>query len=210
MKNLKYFIDLENKMGVKGKGDKLEASLINIKRHELFINGKQVKIDPAPGLIYDESILSLPVFCLTIKNYREICIKDKFPEFEYRIDFDSKFLDDFQDGELPYLLVIHNIVEFTDRFEKALAKQGIGGHRNIIIYRDKSNFNIDPQSNLLKLDTPFTKDISFEYQKEYRFIIFKPVDDFFEVEIGNIEDISTLVNIRDGGLTFYFKEKLYT
>lgn len=73
MNNLKYYVDLEKETQQQGIGDIREASLGNIKRHELFIQvgekeKKKVPINPSPGIIYDMEAIYYPVFCLMGKT----------------------------------------------------------------------------------------------------------------------------------------------
>lgn len=90
MKNLQFFVDLEEKYHNVGQGDKGEASLINIKKHELFINGKKVPIGPAPGVIRDEDALKKPVFCLWAYNIAKDIIYVENKNFQHKYTYNIK------------------------------------------------------------------------------------------------------------------------
>lgn len=199
MKNLKYFIDLEAKTGIKGKGDILEASQLNIKKHELFINGNKVDIGPAPGILRNDYDVYRPVFCMMCKNIYNVCTRDEYPFFGFKVTFNPRVLEDFADGEKPYVLIIHNVQEFVERFEKAIDKLKLNYDRAFVKYRDKKIPLI--QDGGILLDNAFTKDECFAYQEEFRFLLHTNVEDNIEINIGNIEDISVISDykiIEDG------------
>lgn len=115
MNNLKYFVDLEKKSGKKGIGDIREASLLNIRNHELFIqiNGgerQKVEIGPPPGIIYDEEALYHPVFCMVGKCF----YLDKTGDREYfgRISLSEETLSDFSCDKDTKVLIVFNVIDF--------------------------------------------------------------------------------------------------
>lgn len=194
MKNLKYFIDLETETGIKGKGDISEASQLNIKKHELFINGNKVDIGPAPGIIRNDYDVDRPVFCVMCKNIYNVCTRDEYPFFEFKVTFDPKVLEDFADGEKPYILIIHNVQEFVERFEKAIDKLKLNYDRDFVKYRNKSIPLIQDRGILL--DNAFTKDECFAHQEEFRFLLHTHIEDNIVIDIGNIEDISVISDYK--------------
>lgn len=192
MKNLDYFINLETEFLEKGRGDASEASQMIIKRHELFINGEQVEIGPAPGIIRDQRYINSPVFCLMGKNILKNCIENNVSESVFKVDFDDRLLSDFSDESPPYVLVITDAKKFFNRIDKAINKLNIAARRGFINYRDKRIPNVI--EGQLLLDDVFTKDLSFSHQEEYRILLDMEVEDYYELNIGSIEDISYIVD----------------
>lgn len=188
MKNLKYFVDLEEKSGIKGRGDILEASTMIIKRHEMFINGKKVEISEPPGILREKRHLNHPVFCMMIKNVLGNSTDDNCTEYRHKLTFDNRLLEDFQDDETPHALIIHDSNEFIKRLDVALDNLKVPARRGLVKYRNK-NYPKIVDGNLCE-DDVFTKDISFSYQKEYRVLVEQDVEDHFILDIGNLEDIS--------------------
>lgn len=206
MNTLKFFVDLERNTGKQGIGDIREGSLLKISKHQLFIQyegeeRQEVEIGPPPGIIYDQSVLEHPVFCMVGK----IFIQDKIGEGEYacNISLEKELLNDFTEGnDDDYCVVaIFNYVDFIDRIEKAITKAGITGKSGFINYRDMSLPRI-VNGNWV-LDDTFTKDNRFKIQSEYRIEINKQCKEPYVLKIGDISDIAIVLSVDqvEKGLT---------
>lgn len=202
MNNLKYFVDLEKETGNRGIGDIREASLINIRKHELFIQvdgdeRKKIEIGPPPGIVYDEKALYHPVFCMVGK----IFYLDKTGEREYsgHISLPKETVNEFTNTDDTSVLVIYNVTEFLNKVHSAAEREGIAGKHGFINYRDLRIPNFVKGKWIL--DSTFTKDIFFEKQSEFRIELFKHSSSPYTLRIGDITDYSCLVKpeqIRTG------------
>lgn len=199
MNNLQFFVDLEKKTGKQGVGDIREGSLLKISKHKLFIQydggeRKEVEIGPPPGIIYDETALEHPVFCMVGK----IFIQEKVGDGEYActISLDRDLLNDFTEGnDKDYSVVlIFNVIDFLDRLEKAIKRAGLSGKSGFINYRNLSLPKI--VDGELILDDTFTKDNRFKKQSEYRIELFKQSEEPFVLEIGDISDIAVVLEVE--------------
>lgn len=206
MNTLKFFVDLEKNTGKQGVGDKREASLLEIRKHKLFIQydgeeRKEIKIGPPPGIIYDQKALQHPIFCMVVKKY----IQDKIGEGEYActISLERELLNDFTEGndENFCVVAIFNYIEFLDRVKKAVTLAGLSAKCGPINYRNKSLPNF--VNGDWVLDDTFTKDNRFKIQSEYRIELDKQCIEPYVLEIGDINDIATVleVNVIEKGLS---------
>lgn len=199
MNNLRFYVDIEKTTGKQGVGDIREGSLLKISKHKLFIQydggeRKEVEIGPPPGIIYDESVLEHPVFCMVGK----ILIQDKVGKGEYActISLPRDLLNDFTEGnDKDYSVVmIFNVIDFLERLEKAIKKAGLSGKSGFINYRDFSLPQI--VDGKWVLDDTFTKDNRFKKQSEYRIELFHQSKEPFVLEIGDISDIAVVLEVE--------------
>lgn len=193
MNNLKFFVDWEKETGIQGVGDIREASLLNIKKHELFIqiNGgerKRMEIGPAPGIIYDEDALYHPVFC-AIGKIVELK-RSGNDQFVGTLQLEKENISDFIGGaDSAYkAVVIFNCIDFLDKIKKT----GISGKHGFIKYRDLRLPNIVDGKWLL--DDTFTKDNRFKRQSEFRIELFTHSNEPYVLEIGDIRNLAFVVN----------------
>jgi hypothetical protein len=87
-------------------------------------------------------------------------------------------------------LVIVNVPEFFNRIKLALTRQKLLYSIDFVKYCDLKKYHGDKG--------PFVKDIAYEYQKEYRIVIYNQTNSSTSIYIGNIEDISIF---NDGGVS---------
>lgn len=193
MNTLQYFVDLEKNTGKQGVGDVREASLINIKKHKLFlqIDGgerQEIEIGPPPGIIYDQVALMHPVFCMVGKKY--VQIRNANNVYECIIYLDRELLDVFTNGnDADYCVVmIYNTIDFLQRVENTINSIGETVKVGPITYRDMSLPRIE--NGGIVLDDTFTKDIKFRIQSEYRIELFKQCTEPYVLNVGDIRDIA--------------------
>lgn len=194
MKNLRFFRDLERKTMIRGKGDQYEARLFNSSKVEIFDPETNELIGKSNNAtVQDESFLKSPVFCMTFKNLFEDVDNINDSKIVSHIKFNSKLFKDFEDlGEELFVLIITNTEEFLKRFKIATNGMNCKIQHGIITYRDTSY--IYKNGDKFEFNSPFHKDTFFEHQEEFRILIDEKVDDNLEIEIGDISDISTLLN----------------
>ena len=195
MNNLKYFVDLEKNTGQRGVGDIREASLVNIRKHELFIqydSGEEIKIDlkPAPGIVYNKEALFHPVFCAVGKIF-SLEYKDN-NKYVGNISLPEETLKDFISNEAGEYkaVVIFNYIDFLERInnKKIPAKTGF------IKYRDMKFPNII--DGKLCSDDTYTKDLRFRNQSEYRIELFIHSEEAYVLDIGDIRKLSFVMDCK--------------
>lgn len=195
MNNLKYYVELEKTTREQGIGDIQEASYINIRKHKLFIQvegeeRKEVPIDPAPGIIYNEEALYHPVFCMMFKLID--LQKENETQSVGQFQLSQEELADFIDNNKDIgVLIITDVGEFLNRVQIATKKIGIAGKHGAIKYRNKRIPNI--VDGEIQLDDSFTKDLRFQKQSEFRIELFTHIEEHMILDIGDIHDISCIV-----------------
>lgn len=196
MNNLKYYVDLEKNTGVRGVGDIREASLVNIHRHELFVqydDGEKIKLDPEPppGIIYDEEALYHPVFC-TVGN---VFTLEYIGHNQYagKISLPKEALKDFTDidNESYKVVVIFNVIDFLSKIQD----KNVMGKADFVTYRDMRLPNII--DGKWYLDNTFIKDLRFKNQSEYRIELFFHSEDAYVLDIGDIRELSFVIDCND-------------
>jgi hypothetical protein len=169
---LKYFTEVEDG-NVRGDIDET-LFYSKIKLHSLrnknFSNGI-IKVNNVPGLLKFRAELG-NIFCLYSIDTRK-----------YNKSFKYKF-DKLMDGFDKFSLLITDVPEFLKRVEQALIRQNLKNEKGPVKYYDLKKYVEDKG--------PFIKDIAYEYQKEYRIVIYKETVLPTSIFIGNIEDISIL------------------
>lgn len=201
MNILKYFVDLEKETGCQGVGDIREASLINIVKHELSIKigdgkWKSIPIGPPPGIIYDESALHHPVFCLMRKIFYwswNASENAHFGKIALSSDECKDFMNPSISPENEYALVIFKPISFLNRVVEKATSSGMDINAGPITYRDRKIPKI--QNGHLILDNTFDKDLRFKNQHEYRIELLKSFDEAMTLDIQPIKDISFMMNI---------------
>lgn len=198
MNNLKYFVDLEKETGIAGVGDIREASLVNIRKHRLFIQvegeeKQEIELGPPPGVIYDDEALYHPVFCCMGKllklqkaaNTNEYMGTFKLAE-ENLVDFIGNNMDAYR------AIMILDVPAFLDRIYKTASQNNICGKHGFINYRNRNVPNI--QNGQWILDDTFTKDTRFKNQLEFRIELFLRSEKPYIMNIGNIRDLAISVD----------------
>lgn len=204
MNNFKYFVDLQKRTGEKGMGDIDEVAAIiknanvTIKRHgtdEIVASGTAGRLR-----FRYQDFLNYPVFCLfTIESdmLEIIEITDDYIETEVKFTEEQKEQMAGHFGE--YALVIPPNV-FRERIKEVFDQKGIEYIHNKVQYSD---FDINHQERIqayLSGDTSlfFKKDIFFEPQHEYRFVILNnKVEQNFEINIGDLTEQTRIISTSD-------------
>ena len=173
----------------------LEASLINIKKHKLFIEidgeeKKEIPIGPPPGIIYDTNALYHPVFCLMIK---EIDLQNvDINQWQGNFQISEEEVEDFADNTNEVgALVIFDVHEFLNRIKLATNAMNIEARIGRVKYRDKRLPELSDRG--LVLDDTFTKDLRFKKQSEFRIELLVHQDAHMILDIGSIHDISYII-----------------
>lgn len=195
MNNIKYFVDLENTTKIKGQGDKHEASnVISNVNFKMFTYGTNELV--AEG--YAETIIernnvydTIPVFCITAFEAADFRIIEETSD-SYKVIFDipeeeiQKMQENF--GEKA---VIFNPVHFLNRIDDYYSESGIEYMARKVDY---VNLKINTQQRIesykeLTTTPLFTKDIFFQYQREFRVALLNNhVEKFFITELGKFND----------------------
>lgn len=175
---LKYFIELEKTTGLKGQGDKLEAQIPIYQKKYFFIN--QIR---TVSCTKTYSYENFPVFCMCFLPCNTRGIYQFTPT---QVKEFSQFGNDS--------IAIFDGDEFIRRFGNACKRNGYEYAHSKVFYEDF--WKLSPQVKHRIEENPivscFRKDSLFSYQNEYRFIIYKEVEEPLILEIGDISDISCL------------------
>lgn len=114
----------------------------------------------------------------------------------YSIKYGDVFQKDFKideriirDTKYEYCVIITNPIEFLNRVTKELDKREISFRGKSIKYLD---YNIDQNS----LDL-FSKSKEFNYQNEYRIVLYNIDFRDYKLYIGNIEDIAVIYKTKN-------------
>lgn len=204
MNNFKYFVDLQKRTGEKGMGDIDEVAAIiknanvTIKRHgtdEIVASGTAGRLR-----FRYQAFLNYPVFCLfTIESdmLEIIDITDDYIETEVKFTEEQKEQMAGHFGECA-LVIPPNA--FRERIKEVFDQKGIEYIHDKVQYSD---FDINHQERIqayLSGDTSlfFKKDIFFEPQREYRFVILNnEVEQNFEINIGDLTEQTGIISTSD-------------
>lgn len=97
----------------------------------------------------------------------------------------------------PSVMLIKNGNEFVERIKKGLLAENIGFTHDFVQYYSFNNLEHIKQVTSDNSRIAFWKREKYAYQQEYRFIAHTAVDDHLIVNIGDISDITQIVNTRD-------------
>lgn len=204
MNNLQYYIDMERESGIRGRGDKLEASQVyaNVDIHvydnatgELALSGTSEIMN----WILDGHEKT-PVFCLfalTAQNLK--IVGENETHYITEIDFPAEEVDKMI-SEFSEKVVMISPYKFINRVEKAFQEAGYGYKMDKVKYDDYSINSSMRIESYMKNDNEifFWKDKFFENQNEYRIAITSlEADKAITVNIGDISDITNVFNSRD-------------
>jgi hypothetical protein len=143
------------------------------------IEGKPVNIPSFPGqlILRKQSLHNL--YCLFSLD----CDK---PFESSKLMIDKRFKKNF--GE--WFVLIHNNTEFARRLNNAILESGYSVDHKDIHYK--------PLNDFTGFKDDFTKDISYKWQKEYRFKFETGIDDVIEFKLGDLNDVAVLVSSDEG------------
>lgn len=98
-----------------------------------------------------------------------------------------------------YMVVITNIGEFFKRFESEINRLGYFARGRLVEYADLTKQTVIDDDKV-----GFVKSTDYAHQKEFRVIVDtkRGVDDYIEVEIGSLSDITILINTCDFNNSF--------
>ena len=175
-----FFRDLELKEQKKGKGDKFEQthSIENTK-------STRIEITNEDGSYKDENFYQGRIITYDIINLGQIYCFTKIDSYS-----ELKHLDDRILSWSDYFLIINNSELLINRISSKLKQLNIDNEIRKIEYK-----NLQTKS-IIKMD-PFIKNIDFAYQQEFRIFLNTNGNKPFEFEIGSIEDISEIIQIKE-------------
>ncbi|PFJ81427.1 hypothetical protein COI95_08655 [Bacillus cereus] len=192
--NTGYFIDLEEKLGEKGIGDKHEGSFFRVldpERHLMYIevDGEKIKLDFDKGFVTEryDAAREFQLTCFTSileedmewidENTRKI--KDEVIE-----QLEKEFT-----GRVPVLIT--NFDELIDKIHNVLKPKGIRALYGHVKYFDE-HVGSPLEEEVYKKDITqafFYKRKFFKTQKEYRIITSHPVEgDSMTLNLGDIKE----------------------
>lgn len=206
MKNLKYYNKIEEEQNKIGMGDKIDGKSIMFNMEWMLIDDKNKKVIASSkknsDTIFDFHMDLNPVFCLFTldkRNIDEILKKDKENIIQCKLKFNANQIKNIRKNFGDSALVIKSTNDFLDRIENRLNEEDIKIARRKISYYDK---NVNELNRIEQVfgnpdNAPFWKERdSFEYQQEYRiFCLNKQVEDHYEINIGDISDITELLSM---------------
>jgi hypothetical protein len=197
MNNLEYYINLERKTGIRGKGDKYEAArvfteismkMVDQKTGELFLEGQ------SSGMYFrmagDEK---RPVYCLFTLDgdIMEVIDEDK-EHYIAKVSLPAEPVEKMV-REFGNDLLFINPVVFLNRVRKTFNRLGYAYNAANVVYDD---YNVNTPQRMESFmtqgnDIYFWKDKYFENQKEFRIVLTElEIEEPLMVNIGDIRDIS--------------------
>ncbi|HAE62925.1 MAG TPA: hypothetical protein DCG38_11440 [Eubacteriaceae bacterium] len=196
MKNLQFYIDLENATSDEDVGDKYDGLLPiqDVKLSIYTVDSKELITQlAAPVATMNLGYKKSPVFCMFIFDHRnKTAVNINENELIVRLDFSDeqkRRLANFGDSAL----LITDPDEFFSRMKKGLNNTGISYTRDKVkYYEGNTKEHIEEiQDNETRIG--FWKRKKYEYQQEYRFFAFdSAIDDYVIIDIGDLSDISRL------------------
>lgn len=204
MNNLKTYIELEEKTGKKGMGDKLEAARVHSDvGFEMFLSGTDQLI--ARGTAEQISIRRAgdelsPVYCMFAIHANNLVIVDEDDEYyTTKINLTENEIERLI-KEFGENMVLTDAKFFIEKLEQELIRRDYSYKAKIVKY-DDYGINHSDRINAYENDSNdiyFWKDKRFAHQHEYRIVL---TDQFFReglpVEIGDISEKSCVFNARD-------------
>lgn len=108
------------------------------------------------------------------------------------VSLDFRKLSGFTPGEDSYMVVIHNVKKFNERFNEACkrAKADFIKH-GVVTYYDE--YDINPDKRL----SPFHKRKRYEKQQEIRYLAYKDTNKALTLKLGSLEDIAGIYNVNE-------------
>ncbi len=184
MKSLEYYRQKEIETGDDTVGDLFEA-MIHVKDGYAII--------PEMGICEK---LSDDLLKTSFSDSFVFCMFSTLPEiksFQYSQEQKEKMI-----GFGNTALIITNRDEFIRRVSVAVLRDQLDGCHGFVRYADEKVDSAEYWISLLRNGmsySAFWKRKRYAYQQEYRFLIKPPVtkNDFYELNIGNIEDISIIL-----------------
>jgi hypothetical protein len=204
MNNLKYFVELEEKTGIPGMGDKMEAlNVINdieVSFYKLGTDHLITKAKAKKANFRYEDALFKPVYCLfAITADMLVVHKETELDVELKINFTEEQKSKMTSEFGKYALVI-SPPHFSERLRKSFNEKG---HEFSGKYVDYIDNNVNEQRRIEAFANPdtrmfFFKDHGFKHQNEFRIVIFNKDEESAILEnIGELQDCSSLLKTED-------------
>ena len=204
MNNLRYFVELEKKTGIKGMGDMLEASnVVNNVNLKFYHHGTDIltfEADAKSVQVRLEEALDKPVFCLmSVKSDMFEVINEN----ENSVDAKLVFTDEQRDKivrEFGKYALVFPWYPFTDKVFSALQAKGYRAVGDFVRYSDFGINHSERMESFNKQDAEmfFWKDTEFTYQREFRIVVLNSnVNSPLVLEFESIRDSSLLITTED-------------
>lgn len=167
---------------------------------------REIKADLAPGspMITSRGLRS-PAFCLHAINsgdwtHREFT-EEEIPMFREYLQVPAEMEKFKNGGSEPYALVFRNPNEFINRIRTACKRDGVGLSGDMVRYVDLSQYHGKVPDERIG----FIKQSRHKHEREYRFIFrsSKGLSNPFRLPIGDIQDITMLMPLKEFRSSFY-------
>lgn len=195
MKNLKYYINREIESGDNTVGDKYDGMFpINDCDFDFYdseTKKKAFSVNKASA-VFDLGYTMCPTFCMFLFDRRNIT-ETNLNSIKYEFTEEQKIK---LKGFGTHALVITNTNSFINRVEKGFLNNKMSVYRNTVKYFKGNELEHlkDIQKDNRKI--AFWKRDIYTHQQEYRFFGYDcKVDDHCEIDIGDLRDISQMVEI---------------
>lgn len=168
-----------------GMGDKEEGLLCKGSDFIVSINGSEISdVKNTAIYCYDK----IPIFCIVSVPLTKV--NDK--EYEYVID--NQILKDFMlDPNEEYGVFLIGKDVFAHKIREKLNTTEYAWCLDKVEYTD--DVSVPPKDKRYKI--AFRKRTKFSHQSEWRLAIFTNVEGHYELDIGTLEDCSSIVPIKD-------------
>ena len=194
MNSLDYFAKLEECEST-GRGDRHEgiSSCLQPNEIQLEINGIRIDSEDLAGPVFlqPNRHLAKSIFCM----HAGYVGGNNPSEFATTIEFEQAVKIPQENISLgQYSAVITNVQEFLNRVKSAADKQKVALRGQLINYYDPSTFH----GHFAEEDTPFSKQIRFAHQREYRLVANRRDSDAspYTLDIGGLRDIAYMISIE--------------
>lgn len=177
---IEYFRKLESEQGVRGDNYEGTVKLTNFSDKDnvdfkitIPETGKIINLKP--------NKLHLREFLSDIKGNLYSLYSLKTPEI---LDFKNFKIDERVKDFGDYFLIIHNPSRFINSVIKEIKKKNISYRAKLVKYYEKSELN--GEINL------FDKPSEFEYQKEFRIVLYNNQSKPIKIKIDSLKEYSTI------------------
>lgn len=205
MNPLSYYINLEKETGIKGQGDKLEASQYFKDVTMTFKNPETGETIPflegSEFTIHSPERTKTPVFCMMSIDLEVLEVFKETDEYiEFVVSLPKEKIEQII-KEFGEFAVIVPLKEFKEKLDRVIEEKGgfpISGKVN---YQDYSKNYKDRIQNYSDLEHPllcFDKCDSFKHQNEYRFLMEGiSSEKGISLNVGDLSDIARELTTKD-------------
>lgn len=194
MNPMDYFVRLDECESI-GRGDRHEGVSAWLQPNEIQLEINGIRIDSAdlagPVSLQSHRHLAENIFCMHA-GY----VGGNAPsEFATTVEFEQAVKIPLQNISLGQCsAVITNVKEFLQRVKIAAGRQNVALRGQLVNYYDPTTF-----CGLIAEEvTPFSKQIRFAYQREYRLVANRQYSDPspYTLDIGSLRDIAHMISIE--------------